>query len=82
MNKLTISAIKADVGSIGGHTCPSDAMIAVAERGLQSARGRGDIADFRVHSTGDDICLLMTHMKGCDSESIHGLAWNVFEAAN
>ncbi len=81
MNKLTISAIKADVGSIGGHTRPSDAMIAVAERGMGDARGRGEIADFRVLSTGDDICLLMTHMKGCDSGSIHDLAWNVFEAA-
>gem|GEM_PF-4470042 len=35
---LTISAIKADVGSIGGHTRPSQAMLQIAQERLQEVR--------------------------------------------
>lgn len=79
--KLTISAIKADVGSIGGHTRPSEAMILKAKGMLDEAVAAEILTDSRVHFTGDDICLLMVHGEGCSSESIHTLAWRVFEAA-
>ncbi len=78
---LTLSAIKADVGSIGGHTRPSSAMLAVAAESLRKAAAAGTILDFDVTHTGDDICLLMVHARGDDSPEIHGLAWDVFMAA-
>ena len=33
--KLTVSMIKADVGSIGGHTTPSERMLEVATEAVQ-----------------------------------------------
>lgn len=78
---LTISAIKADVGSVGGHTRPSQEMLEAARQQLSSAAGRELINDFRVTYTGDDICLLMIHSKGKDHPQIHDLAWSVFQDA-
>ena len=56
---LTLSAIKADIGSIGGHTRPSQAMIDGVHTALIGATGSGMIIDFDITYTGDDICLLM-----------------------
>ncbi len=78
---LTISAIKADVGSIGGHTRPSRRMLETAGERLAEAAGSGRIHDFDVTHCGDDICLLMTHAEGVDSPAIHDLSWEVFQAA-
>jgi fructose 1,6-bisphosphate aldolase/phosphatase len=78
---LTLSAIKADVGSIGGHTKPSIRMMETARRELKAAARRGLILDFDVTHTGDDICLLMVHRRGSDDPAIHTLAWDVFKAA-
>jgi fructose 1,6-bisphosphate aldolase/phosphatase len=78
---LTLSAIKADVGSIGGHTRPSSRMFEVARLHLGQAVQQGAIADFDVTHTGDDICLLMVHSHGNGNPDIHNLAWRVFEAA-
>ncbi|MGW8318266.1 MAG: fructose 1,6-bisphosphatase, partial [Candidatus Promineifilaceae bacterium] len=72
---LTISAIKADVGSIGGHTRPSDRMLAVAKASLARAVEQNVITDFDVTHTGDDICLLMVHRLGSGNAEIHNLAW-------
>ncbi|MFW6192257.1 MAG: fructose 1,6-bisphosphatase [Gemmatimonadota bacterium] len=78
---LTISAIKADVGGVGGHTRPSRRMLDVACEKLDGAVDDGLVLDFDVTHTGDDICLLMTHRNGSDNEDIHEFAWGVFEAA-
>lgn len=78
---LTISAIKADVGSIGGHTQPSSRMLEATRSELEGAVGRGLIVDFDVTHCGDDICLLMVHRAGNDAPEIHDFAWSVFEAA-
>jgi fructose 1,6-bisphosphate aldolase/phosphatase len=78
---LTISAIKADVGGVGGHTRPSARMMEVARESLQEAAAKGLIIDFDTTYTGDDICLLMVHREGDNSPDIHGLAWNTFLAA-
>ncbi|MFQ5678256.1 MAG: fructose 1,6-bisphosphatase [Gemmatimonadota bacterium] len=78
---LTISAIKADVGSIGGHTRPSARMLEEARRELEEATGRGLLIDSDITHCGDDICLLMIHRQGSDSPEIHNFAWSVFEAA-
>jgi fructose 1,6-bisphosphate aldolase/phosphatase len=78
---LTLSAIKADVGSIGGHTQPSKRMLAAAREQLEGAADRGTVLDFDVTHCGDDICLLMVHRKGNDSPDIHNFAWDVFKSA-
>lgn len=78
---LTLSAIKADVGSIGGHTKPSRRMMEVARRELEAAVERGLILDFDLTHTGDDICLLMVHRRGNDNPQVHNFAWDVFKAA-
>lgn len=78
---LTISAIKADVGSVGGHTRPSSRMMEVARQRLAQASKRGLIIDYDVTHTGDDICLLMVHSRGNDNPEIHELAWDTFKAA-
>ncbi len=78
---LTISAIKADVGSIGGHTRPSQAMLQIAQERLQEARDSQVITDFAISFTGDDLCLLMIHRKGNNNAEIHNLAWEIFRQA-
>ncbi|NIN71956.1 MAG: fructose 1,6-bisphosphatase [Gemmatimonadetes bacterium] len=78
---LTLSAIKADVGSIGGHTRPSVRMVEAARTELRGAADRGLVLDFDVTHCGDDICLLMVHRNGSDNPDIHNFAWGVFEAA-
>jgi fructose 1,6-bisphosphate aldolase/phosphatase len=79
-SRITLTAIKADVGSIGGHTQPSPEMIKVASELMEAQRGRL-LIDFRVTHTGDDICLTMTHRHGTGSEEVHRLAYDVFLAA-
>ena len=56
---VTITAIKADVGSIAGHTQPSAEMLSAASELMEQQRGKL-LIDFRVTHTGDDICLTMT----------------------
>ena len=53
--KLTISVLKADVGSIGGHTKPSEAMMQTLRGEIQGAVNRGLIIDGFVSHTGDDM---------------------------
>ncbi|MFA6992717.1 MAG: fructose-1,6-bisphosphate aldolase/phosphatase [Candidatus Gracilibacteria bacterium] len=76
--KITLSVIKADIGSIGGHVKPSKAILDEAEKPIKTALRNGKITDYRVTFTGDDIALLMTHYSGVGSSVIHQLAWNAF----
>jgi fructose 1,6-bisphosphate aldolase/phosphatase len=78
---LTISAIKADVGSVGGHTEPSGMMLVAAQTEMRTAQAEGIIIDFDVTHTGDDICLLMVHGRGKGDAAVHNLAWAAFQAA-
>src|SRR5437773_3026753 len=78
---LTLSAIKADVGSIGGHTRPSRRMMETARHEMEAAQRSGLLIDFDVTPTGADICLLMIHRRGNDCPDIHQLAWDTFKAA-
>jgi fructose 1,6-bisphosphate aldolase/phosphatase len=78
---LTISAIKADVGGVGGHTMPSEAMLDAARDELEDAVDDGLLLDWDLTHTGDDMCLLMTHRHGSDAPEVHEFAWGVFEAA-
>ncbi|MFQ5875256.1 MAG: fructose 1,6-bisphosphatase, partial [Dehalococcoidia bacterium] len=79
--KLTLSVIKADVGSIGGHTKPSSKMLASVESKVRKATDKGLLLDGFVSHTGDDIAILMSHTRGRDNEEIHQFAWNAFITA-
>ena len=76
--KITLSAIKADVGSIGGHICPSEEMLARI-RDFLSREGGELLIDHHVTHVGDDICLLLSHREGVGSRAIHRLAWEAFQ---
>ena len=75
--KTTLTVIKADIGSIGGHIKPSkrllDSVIGYVEQHQQ-----GLLIDYRISFTGDDIAILCTHNKGINNPDIHGLAWEAF----
>lgn len=79
MVKTTVSVIKADVGSVAGHTCPAQEMMEYARKKLSEARDSRIIKSYYVYSVGDDIGLVMTHDKGEDNPEVHKLAWDVFK---
>ncbi|MEM4717729.1 MAG: fructose-1,6-bisphosphate aldolase/phosphatase [Desulfurococcaceae archaeon] len=79
--KVTLSIIKADVGSIAGHHMVHPDQMASATKILAEAKQKGLIIDFYVTNVGDDLQLIMTHTKGADHPDIHGLAWDAFQAA-
>ncbi len=79
--KVTVSVIKADIGSLVGHHRVFEECKRTAETMLQKAKKRKLIRDFHVTSCGDDLELIMTHTKGVDHAEIHRLAWNVFNAS-
>jgi fructose 1,6-bisphosphate aldolase/phosphatase len=79
--KRTLSIIKADIGSIGGHIKPSQKLKQtvkdhISDKGLKKKL----ISDFYVSSTGDDIAILMSHDKGKLDSDVHKLAWDAFIA--
>ena len=79
--KLTLSVIKADVGSVGGHTQPSARMMATVMGGAAKAVGKGLLIDSFACHTGDDIAIVMTHTRGEGNSEVHQFAWNTFLAA-
>ncbi len=79
MLKITLSVIKADIGSIGGHLRPSAALMETVGHHIEQEKG-GLFIDYRISSTGDDIAILFSHNKGTGSSDIHELAWNAFMA--
>ncbi len=77
--RVTLTAIKADVGSIGGHLCPSKKLLEkVGEIVFQERSCL--IIDSYISYTGDDVSILMTHDRGINNEEVHGLAWRAFLA--
>ncbi|MDO8592630.1 MAG: fructose-1,6-bisphosphate aldolase/phosphatase [bacterium] len=78
-SKITVSAIKADVGSIGGHIKPSERLIKAVSDYISDNHG-GALINFRLSFTGDDIAILCTHRLGVNNEQIHKLAWDAFKA--
>jgi fructose 1,6-bisphosphate aldolase/phosphatase len=77
--KLTLSIIKADVGSIGGHIAPSRRLLDAVRRHIE-AQGPGLLLDSHIGHTGDDVAILMTHTRGVADEQVHRLAWDAFLA--
>lgn len=81
MSKITLSVIKADVGSIGGHTKPSEAMLLLVKKMVEESVRKGLLIDGLVTHTGDDIALTMSHTRGVGDGVIHKFAWDCFLAA-
>jgi fructose 1,6-bisphosphate aldolase/phosphatase len=77
--KITLSIIKADIGSIGGHIRPSQKLFQTVENYVKQ-KGRGLIIDSYVCFTGDDISILTTHKKGPGNSKIHKLCFDAFLA--
>jgi len=75
--KTTLSIIKADIGSVGGHIAPSRQLFSVVKDHVKNA-SPGLIDDTFISSTGDDIALLICHQHGVLNEEIHKLAWDAF----
>ncbi|HSN93149.1 MAG TPA: fructose-1,6-bisphosphate aldolase/phosphatase [Anaeromyxobacteraceae bacterium] len=75
--KLTLSIIKADIGSIGGHIAPSRRLLDAVRAHIRE-HGAGLLIDSYTGHTGDDIAILMTHTRGVNDEQIHRLAWDAF----
>ncbi|NLG85961.1 MAG: fructose 1,6-bisphosphatase [Firmicutes bacterium] len=76
--EVTISIIKADVGSFVGHVQAHPDMLQAVKARLHQAKEQGLLIDFYVANVGDDIDLIMTHYQGSNNESIHKLAWDAF----
>jgi fructose 1,6-bisphosphate aldolase/phosphatase len=79
--RITISVIKADVGSIGGHTRPSERMLDTVRARLREAVQSRLVLDGLITYTGDDIAIIMSHTRGVGAREIHRFAWDSFLAA-
>jgi fructose 1,6-bisphosphate aldolase/phosphatase len=79
--RITVSVIKADVGSIGGHTRPSELMLEVVRAQVREAVRFQLLLDGLVTHTGDDIAIIMSHTRGPGAHEIHRFAWDSFLAA-
>ena len=77
--KITLSVLKADIGSIGGHIKPSQALVEEVKNSVKE-NGKALIIDFYLSHTGDDIAILCTHERGVSDEKIHKMAWDAFLA--
>lgn len=76
--RVTLTAIKADIGAIGGHTRPSDELVDTVKRHVAN-KARSLLIDHYIGYSGDDIHIIMTHTRGIDNEEIHKLAWDAFK---
>ncbi len=79
MAKITLSVIKADIGSIGGHLKPSQKVLQTVERIIKN-QGKKLILDYYLSFTGDDIAILTTHQKGPQNPQIHHLCFKALMA--
>ncbi len=77
--KTTLSIVKADIGSVGGHIKPSNALLEEVKRTI-ATKGKGVIEDFYISFTGDDVAILFAHKKGSGNSKVHKLAWDAFLA--
>ncbi|EQB67029.1 MAG: hypothetical protein AMDU2_EPLC00006G0586 [Thermoplasmatales archaeon E-plasma] len=76
--KVTLSHIKADIGSLPGHTTVHEDVVNQVRNHVKE-HGKGIISDFHISSIGDDIQITMAHNLGINSKEVHGLAWDAFK---
>jgi len=76
--KVTLSAIKADIGGFVGHCAMHPDLLESAEKSCARAKKSGLLIDYNVTRCGDDLQLILTHKKGVDNETIHEMAWDTF----
>jgi len=76
--KITVSVIKADVGGVGGHTKPSDALIEAVRTTVKNSADL--LIDYYIGYCGDDVHIVMSHTHGVDNQQIHKMAWDAFMA--
>ena len=76
--KITLSAIKADIGGIGGHTKPSKELLNTVENFVRRAKHEL-LIDYYIGYAGDDIHIIMSHTNGVENNRIHKLAWDAFK---
>lgn len=77
--KITLSIIKADIGSIGGHIKPSEKVLEQVKNYVKQ-KGKGLLIDSYVGYTGDDIAILTTHKRGPGNPKVHKLCFEAFMA--
>ncbi len=70
--KLTLSIVKAGIGSIGGHIAPSRLLLDTVKQYVVQ-HGAHIIIDHYISHTGDDIAILMSHGRGVGDEATHRL---------
>ncbi|MBS1263984.1 MAG: Fructose-1,6-bisphosphate aldolase/phosphatase [Methanonatronarchaeales archaeon] len=75
---VTVSVLKADVGSYPGHVKVHESLLGEVDSVLAES---DFLTDYRVAHCGDDVDLVMTHDLGPDAEEVHGLAWDAFTSA-
>ncbi len=79
--RITLSVIKADVGSLAGHYVTPPQLLEVAKTSLDRAKAAGRLVDYYVCNCGDDLELILTHRHGVDNAAIHEVAWTAFQEA-
>jgi fructose 1,6-bisphosphate aldolase/phosphatase len=77
--KLTLSVIKADIGSIGGHICPSQRLVETVRAHVRNY-GAKLLLDSYISYTGDDIAIVSTHARRPNDRDVHKLCWDAFMA--
>jgi fructose 1,6-bisphosphate aldolase/phosphatase len=73
----TLTAMRADIGSIGGHLKPSARVVATVEDFLTENRIE-PVIDYALTTTGDDITVLCSHTGGCNHAGVHELILKAF----
>ncbi len=77
--KVTVTHIKADIGSLPGHTTVHEDVLNEVKRFLKE-QSKGVLWDHFVGYVGDDIQITMVHDNGVNASEVHKLAWDAFKA--
>lgn len=77
--KVTLSVIKADIGSLAGHIKPSEKVMDAVKEYVKK-EGKELLIDSYIGYTGDDIFMLVSHEQGESNSKVHKLAWDAFLA--
>ena len=78
--RLSLSILKADIGSPGGHTRPAHAVRDRVKEYAEEAVRTGLLIDAMVTYTGDDIAITCSHTRGANHTDVHQFAWDAFKA--